>query len=102
MSRQTTQEEIATLESCQTYAEYRNACDSIKNTRGGEYPSDWWEKTQQPGGIAEKVLGKMGLGSKIELDKFVPTQPPGTKAGDEEFLDWQAAGSRKPRVKFNE
>jgi hypothetical protein len=40
MSELITQEEIQLLEACQSNEDWREACDKIKNTREGSYPSD--------------------------------------------------------------
>lgn len=44
-----THEELKQLQNAKSRLEWGTVCDAIKSTRGGEYPSDWFQKVMQSG-----------------------------------------------------
>jgi hypothetical protein len=40
---------INLLFSCKTYADWRAACDKIKDSHGGDYPEWWYREIVQTG-----------------------------------------------------
>ncbi len=52
-----TSEEMDRLESVQTMEQWDDACDAVKNARGGVYPHDWWLRVMRSG-LAERVAAR--------------------------------------------
>jgi len=44
-----TEEEIAMCQACHTPQEWNTACDTIKASRGGNYPPNWWDEMKLSG-----------------------------------------------------
>jgi len=68
-----TQEELQTLEACQSAEDWGQACVTIKKARDGMYPDDWWDKVKQSG-LMDRILGRWGKDSSLKLTSL--TRPP--------------------------
>lgn len=66
MSHKITADELQMLEAAQNGDEWNLACDRIKLTRGGAYPSDWWP-TVKLSGLMDRVLARFGETSDIKI-----------------------------------
>lgn len=64
-----TPEEITMLESCKSDQDWNNACDAVKNARGGQYPADWWPVMKLSGRM-DRILGRFGRDSEIRFVTF--------------------------------
>lgn len=60
-----TDEELATLEACQTGEEWNDACDAIKTARNGRYPEDWWQRVKLSG-MMDRILQRWGSDSRLK------------------------------------
>ena len=61
--------ELKLLERCQSAADWGIACDSIKRTRGGGYPDDWWDKVKLSG-MMDRVMSRWGADSNLTTTRF--------------------------------
>jgi hypothetical protein len=68
-----TQEELSTLKTCQSEQDWGDACDAIKEARGGMYPDDWWDKVKLSG-MMDKILARWGADSSLRSVSL--TRPP--------------------------
>ena len=57
------------LEACSSEQDWANACDAVKNARGGQYPSDWWDKVKLSG-MMDRILARWGANSSLTLTPF--------------------------------
>ena len=64
-----TQEELSILKACQSAEDWGDACDAIKEARGGMYPDDWWDKVKLTG-MMDRILGRWGADSQIRSTSF--------------------------------
>ena len=64
-----TDKELEMLEACQSKEDWGNTCDKIKDARGGDYPSDWWDKVKLSG-MMDRILGRWGADSQIKSVSF--------------------------------
>ena len=69
-----TEEELESLEACQSAQDWRETCDKIKSVRGQAYPDDWWDKVKLSG-MMDKLLGRWGAASSLKSVPFL-TRPP--------------------------
>jgi len=72
MQKNLTQEEMASLESCQSEEEWNALCNDIKNARDGQYPPDWWPKVKLSG-LGERVASKWGSKFEVKVSTFAPS-----------------------------
>lgn len=42
-------DEIKTLNDCRSFEDWSNACDTLKEARGGQYPYGWWNNVLPSG-----------------------------------------------------
>lgn len=49
MTTPMTEAELAPLEAARTEEAWNQACDAVKEVRGGQWPSDWYAKVVQSG-----------------------------------------------------
>ena len=69
-----TDEELKRLEDCKTAKDWNEACDAIKNARGGQmYPDDWWEKVKESG-MMDRSMARWGENSDIKISAH-PSRP---------------------------
>lgn len=62
-----TEKEIQMLEACQTSQDWSNACDKIKEARGGiEYPNDWWKRVKATG-MMDRIMSRWESDSKLKI-----------------------------------
>ena len=64
-----TQRELEMLNDCQSAQEWGDACDTIKQARGGIYPDDWWNKVKLSG-MMDKILARWGEDSSLKSISF--------------------------------
>ena len=64
-----TTEELKSLEACQSAQDWSDACDAVKEARGGHYPDDWWDKVKLSG-MMDRILGRWGVDSNIRSVSF--------------------------------
>ena len=64
-----TQEELQSLEACQSEQDWSDACDAIKNARDGLYPPDWWDKVKLSG-MMDRVMERWGENSDLSVVSF--------------------------------
>lgn len=64
-----TESELKMLDSCQSATDWSKACSTIKASRNGEYPEDWWKKVKQSG-LMDKILARWGAGSDLTIAPF--------------------------------
>ena len=64
-----TEEELESLDACQSAQDWREACDKIKGVRGHAYPDDWWDKVKLTG-MMDRILGRWGGDSQISSTSF--------------------------------
>ena len=64
-----TEQELDSLEACQSAQDWREACDKIKSVRGQAYPDDWWDKVKLTG-MMDRILGRWGADSSIRSVSF--------------------------------
>ena len=57
------------LENCKSEGDWSIAVKNIKESRGGEYPDDWWEKVKMSG-LMDRVLGQWGANSDLSIKTF--------------------------------
>ena len=69
-----TAEELKMLNDCQSAGDWTNACDAIKEARGGQYPEDWWDKVKLSG-MMDKIMARWGENSSLKAVPFL-TRPP--------------------------
>ena len=70
MPNHITDKEIRMLEACQTAKDWGNACEAIKEARGGAaYPSDWWDKVKMSG-MMDRIMSRWGADSKLRTASF--------------------------------
>lgn len=74
MMKNITTEELETLNNCQSAEDWSDACDAIKDVRGGQYPEDWWDKVKLSG-MMDKIMSRWGSNSSIKTSSFL-TRPP--------------------------
>ena len=65
-----TDEELKSLEACQSGEDWRNACDKIKAARDGMYPDDWWDKVKLSG-MMDRIMGRWGADSELTLTRIL-------------------------------
>jgi hypothetical protein len=62
--------ELASLEACQTEADWDTACDAIKAARGGKrYPDDWWPVVNQSGMMA-RIFARFGASTEPTVTAY--------------------------------
>ena len=64
-----TDEELKSLEACQSGEDWGNACDKIKAARGGIYPDDWWDKVKLSG-MMDRIMDRWGADSDLTLTRI--------------------------------
>ena len=64
-----TEEELESLEACQSAQDWREACDKIKSVRGQAYPDDWWNKVKLTD-MMDRILARWGNDSEIKSVSF--------------------------------
>ena len=65
-----TEEEMEMLEACQTAQDWANACDKIKEARGGvTYPDDWWARVKMTG-MMDRIMSRWGEDSELKVEEF--------------------------------
>ena len=64
-----TQEELSILKACQSAEDWGDACDAIKEARGGMYPDDWWNKVKLSG-LMDRILARWGANSTLRVKSF--------------------------------
>ena len=55
------------LESVQTARQWREACDKVKNRRGGRYPDDWWPRMKLSGKM-DQIFARFGGSTEIKIE----------------------------------
>ena len=78
-----TEQELESLEACQSAQDWREACDKIKGERGQAYPDDWWDKVKLSGMMA-RILGRWGDDSEIKVSTH-KNKKDATKHLDEDY-----------------
>ena len=61
-----TEQELESLEACQSAQDWREACDKIKSIRDQAYPDDWWDKVKLTG-MMERILARWDEDSKLKI-----------------------------------
>jgi len=64
-----TQKELGSLNACQSAQDWGDACDAIKEARGGMYPEDWWNKVKLSG-MMDKIMTRWGEDSSLSVKRF--------------------------------
>ena len=64
-----TDEELSTLDACQSAEDWSVACKAIKMARGQMYPDDWWEKVKESG-MMERIVSRWGESSELSVTSF--------------------------------
>ena len=70
-----TTDELKLLEDCQTGTDWSSACDAIKLTHGGGYPTDWYATVIQSG-MANRIAARWGSDAELHVT-FIPTEEGG-------------------------
>ena len=65
-----TDEELKSLEACQSGEDWRDACDKIKAARDGMYPDDWWDKVKLSG-MMDRIMERCGADSEQTVTTVV-------------------------------
>ena len=64
------EQQLKMLEDCKTAADWRKACDAIKDSTGiGMYPDDWFEKVVQSG-MMDRITARWGEDSSLKVTVF--------------------------------
>ena len=61
-----TEEELESLEACQSAQDWSKACKKIKEVRSQAYPDDWWNKVKLTG-MMDRILARWGDDSEIKV-----------------------------------
>ena len=63
-----TETQLKALEDCQSAADWRAACNAIKDASESKvcYPDDWWEKVMDSG-LADRVTARWGASSDLTV-----------------------------------
>ena len=64
-----TEQELESLEACQSKQDWSDACDAVKEAGDGQYPDDWWDKVKLSG-MMDWILGRWGADSNIRSTSF--------------------------------
>ena len=66
-----TEEQMQSLESCQSASEWRKACDEIKASTPSKvcYPDDWFEKVVESG-LMDRITSRWGGSSDLSATTF--------------------------------
>ena len=64
-----TESEVEMLEECQTAMEWTIACDTIKETRDGNYPDDWWPEVKLTG-MMDRIMARWDSNSDLTMTAF--------------------------------
>ena len=64
-----TEQELKSLEACQSAQDWSDACDAVKEVRCGQYPPDWWDKVKLTG-MMDRILSRWGCDSDIRALSF--------------------------------
>ena len=65
-----TDEELKSLEACQSGEDWRDACDKIKAARDGMYPDDWGDKVKLSG-MMDSIMDRWGADSELTVTTVV-------------------------------
>ena len=63
-----TEEQMQSLEDCQSASDWGKACDAIKDVSKSKvcYPGDWWEKVVESG-LMDRITARWGASSDLTI-----------------------------------
>tara|TARA_R100000655_G_scaffold22030_1_gene44834 strand:- start:856 stop:1062 length:207 start_codon:yes stop_codon:yes gene_type:complete len=64
-----TDEELKSLEACQSGEDWSNATNKIKAARDGMYPDDWWDKVKLSG-MMDRIMDRWGADSELTITRI--------------------------------
>lgn len=65
------EQEIASLEACQSAEEWETLCDAVKAAHGNQYPDDWWPEMRLSGRM-ERIMARFGATPEIKVFAINP------------------------------
>lgn len=74
-------EELDLLERCQTAVEWGEACDTIKENHGGDYPKNWWEVVKESG-MMQKIMDRWDGSAELNLIDLDDSSTSKSETGD--------------------